>query len=87
MYVLLIEHDGLLKKHKDIWNEVSNIMVKNLNANPSAIKGFWRPKYGNESTDYHNKEIRKVGFYQICLVVTSTEIVLKRDENYYPQMF
>ena len=40
MYVLLIEHDGLLKKHKDIWNEVSNIMIKNLNANPSAIKGF-----------------------------------------------
>ena len=58
MGVFLIEYEGLLKKHKDIWNEVSN-SIKNLNANPSAIKNFWRPKYGDDSTDFQNKEIRK----------------------------
>ena len=36
----LIEGNKLLKKHNDIWNEVSNTIKKNLMINPSTIKKF-----------------------------------------------
>ena len=35
-----IENENLLKKYNDIWNEVSNIIKKNLIPNPCTIKNF-----------------------------------------------
>ena len=43
----------------------------------------------DKATDFLYKEMPKVGFNYICLAVILIliEFVLKKDKNYYPQMF
>ena len=43
--------------------------------------------YVDEAIDFHDKEIYKVGSNYTCLAVMSLGSVLKKDENYYPQIF
>ena len=43
--------------------------------------------YGDEATDFHDKEIPKVGSYRTYLEVINLDSSIKKDENYYPQMF
>ena len=43
--------------------------------------------YGDEVTDFYDKEISKVGSNHTCLAVTTIDSALKGDENYYPQVF
>ena len=43
--------------------------------------------YVNEVTDFCNKETSKVDFNHTCLAVILLDSVLKKDENYYPQVF
>ena len=38
-------------------------------------------------TDFYNKEILKVDSNHTCLAVISLDSALKKDENYYPQVF
>ena len=42
--------------------------------------------YGDEFTDFCDKETPKVGSEHTCLVVISLSSGLKEDENYYPQI-
>ena len=75
---------------KCIWNEAINKIKKNLIENPSTIKKFIKIKiksYGDEATDFHDKEMHKAGSNYTCLAVMLIGFVLKNDENYYPQMF
>ena len=86
----LIEDEELLKKWNSIWKKVSNSMKKNLIANRSTIKNFWKPKkksYDDQAIDFHYKEIPKVGPNYSCLAVILIDFVLEKDENYYPQIF
>ena len=41
---------------------------------------------GDEVTDFYDKTILKVGSNHTCLAVISLDSVLKKDENYYPQV-
>ena len=41
----------------------------------------------NEITDFLDKEIPKVDSNHICLAVINFDSPLKKDENYYPQVF
>ena len=41
----------------------------------------------DEVTDLYNKEIPKVDSNHTCLGVISLDSTLKREENYYPQVF
>ena len=43
--------------------------------------------YGDKATDFHDKEIPKVGSNHTCLAVISLDSALKKRENYYPQVF
>ena len=43
--------------------------------------------YDDEATDFHDKEIPEVGSNDTNLAVILIYFVLKKDENYYPQVF
>ena len=43
--------------------------------------------YGEEATDFHDKEVPKVGSNCNCLAAISLDSALKKDENYYLQVF
>ena len=54
------------------------------------IEKILKPKtrsHGDEVTDFYDKEIPKVDSNHICLTVISLDSVLKKDKNYYPQVF
>ena len=42
---------------------------------------------GKIDTDFHDNEIPKEGSYYICLSGILINFILKRDKNYYSQMF
>ena len=66
------------------------ILKKNLIANLSTIKIFLKTKtkpYGDEATDFHDKEIPRVGFNHTCLGLMNLDSALQNDKNYYPQVF
>ena len=51
---------------------------------------FWKTKagaYRDEATGFDAKKIPKAGSNYICWLVILTDSVLKKDENYYPQVF
>ena len=53
-------------------------------------KNFLKTKikfYGDQVTDFFDKEISKEGTTHTCLAVISLDSSLKKDENYYPQKF
>ena len=90
MGVFLIEDDELVKKYNDIWNKVSNSIKQELDCKPIYTKKFLKAKmkfYGDEATDFHDKEIPKVGSNCTSLAVILIDFVLKKDEKYYLQMF
>ena len=43
--------------------------------------------HGDEVTGFYGKAIPKVYSNHTCLAVISLDSVLKKDENYYPQVF
>ena len=43
--------------------------------------------HGDEVTDFYDKKIPKVDSSHTCLAVISLDSALKKDENYYPQVF
>ena len=43
--------------------------------------------YGDEVTDFYNKEIPKMDSNHTCLAVMSLDSALNKDRNYYPQVF
>ena len=43
--------------------------------------------HGDEVTDFYDKETPKVRSNHTCLAVISLDSVLKKDENYHPQVF
>ena len=43
--------------------------------------------YGDESTDFHDKGILKASPNCTCIAVILIGFVLKRDENYYLQVY
>ena len=44
-------------------------------------------KYDNKFTDFYDKEIAKIDSNHTCLAVIPLDSVLKKDENYYRQVF
>ena len=43
--------------------------------------------HGDEVTDFYNKKIPEVDSNHACLAVIDLDSALKKDDNYYPQMF
>ena len=66
------------------------ILKKNLIANLSTIKKILKTKiksYGDEATDFHDREMTKAGSNHTCLEVTTIDSVYKNHENYYLHVF
>ena len=43
--------------------------------------------YGDEVTDFYDKEIPTMNSNYTCLAVVSLDSTLNKDGNYYPQVF
>ena len=43
--------------------------------------------HGDEVTDFYNKKIPKLDSNHTCLALITMDSALKKDDNYYPQVF
>ena len=85
----LTKDDELLKKYNNVWNKVSDTIKKEFDSESNYNKKILKTEiktYNYKATDFHNKEIPKVGSNYICLALILTDFFLKKDGNYYPQM-
>ena len=90
MDAFFIEDDELLEKYYSIQNKTSNNTKKEFGCEPIYNKKILKVKirsYGNEATDFHNKEIPKVGSNYTCLVLILIDFIFKKDEYYCLQVF
>ena len=86
----LIKDDDLLEKYNTICDKFSADIKKEFNSEPVQNKEFLKTKrqsHGDEVTDFYDREIPKVGSSYTCLPVSSLDSALKKDENYYPEVF
>ena len=86
----LIEDDGLLEKYDTIWDRVSADIKEEFDSEPVYNKVFLKTKiksYDDEATDFYDKKIPNVDSNHTCLAVINLDSALKKDENYYPQVF
>ena len=86
----LIKDDDLLEKYNVIWDSISAGIKEEFDSKPVYNKNFLKTKiksHGDEATDFYDKKIPKVDSNHTCLLVISSDSALKKDENYYPQVF
>ena len=80
----------MLKKYNTIWDKVSGDIKKELDSERVYNKEFLKAKikvYGDDVTDFYDKEIPKIDSNHTCLAVISLGSALQTDDNYYPRMF
>ena len=85
-----IEDDDLLKKYNAIWNKASADIAKEFDSKPVYNKEFLKAKiksHGNEVTDFYDKKVPKEDSNHTCLAVITLDCALKKNGNYYPQVF
>ena len=84
------EDDDLFEKYV-IKDKVRGNIKKEFDSKPvnSKKKKFKtkRKYHGDEASDFYAEKIPKVVSNHTCLVVIRLDSVLKKDENYYPQVF
>ena len=86
----LIEGDDLLKRYNTIWDKVSTDIKKEFDSKLVYNKNYLKTKiksYSDEVTDFNDKKIPKLDSNHTCLTVISLDSALKKDDNYYPQVF
>ena len=79
-----------LEKHNTIWDKVSADNKNGFNNKPLCNKSFLKTKIksnDDDVTDFHHKEIRLVDSNHTCLALISLDAALKKDDNYYLQVF
>ena len=82
--------DDLLGKYNTAWDKVSADIKKDFESEPVYNKIFLKTKrksHSNEVTDFYDKKIPKIDSNHTCLAVTSLDSTLKKDDNYYLQVF
>ena len=65
-------------------------MKKEFDSKPIYNNIFLKTKinfYGDGATNFHDKEITKVGSNYSCLGITLINFFLKKEEKCYPQVF
>ena len=78
------EVDELLKNNLRYWkwrNELSNGIKKEFDGESNCNKKVLKTKikfYSDKGTDFHNKEMPKVGSNYICLAVILIVFILKK---------
>ena len=74
----------------DIWNKVSSSITKELDCESIYNKKFLKTKiksHSDEATNFHTRQLLEADPNYIYWLVISIDSVLKKDENYYPQVF
>ena len=77
-----------MEKYNTLSDKLSADIKKEFAREPVYNKNFLKTKiksYGDEVTDFYNKEIPKVEYNYTCLAVIRLESALKKDKNYYMQ--
>ena len=65
-------------------------MKKPFDSEPAYIKEFLQTKrksHGDKVADFYDENVPMVDSYHTYLVVISLDSALKKDDNYYPQVF
>ena len=86
----LIENDGLLEKYNTISDKVSADIKTEFDSKPVYNKKFSKTKIksrGDEVTDFYDKKIPKIESNHTCLAIISLDSAVKKDDNYYQQVF
>ena len=86
----LIENDGLLEKYDTISDKVSADIKTEFDSKPVYNKKFSKTKIksrGDEVTDFYDKKIPKIESNHTCLAIISLDSAVKKDDNYYQQVF
>ena len=84
----LIEDGNLLEKYNIIWHKVTANIKKEFDSEPVYNKNCLKIKiksYGDEGTDFYDKEIPKMDSNHTFFPVISLDSALKKNENYYRQ--
>ena len=85
-----IKDDDLLEKYNAIWDKASADIKKEFDSEPVYNKRFLKTKikaYGDEITDFFDKDIPKVDYNHTCLAVISLDFALKKDETIIRKYF
>ena len=86
----LIDDDDLLEKYNTIQVNVSADMKKESDSDHVFNTNYLKTKikyHGDEATDLYNKKIPELDSNHACLAVISLDSALKKNDNYYPQLF
>ena len=86
---IFTEDDELLEKYYSIQNKTSNSTKKEFGFKPIYNKKILKAKirsFGNEATDFHDKEMAKVGSNYTCLALILIDFVFKKDKYYCLQV-
>ena len=86
----LIEDDDLWEKYNTVWHKAVLTSKKNFTVSLSIIKVFWKTKiksHGDDVTDFYDKKIPKLDSNHTRLAVITLYSALKKDDNFYPQVF
>ena len=86
----LTEDDDLLEKHNTISDKVSAVIKREFHCDPVYNKELLKTKikyHHDEVTNFYDKKIPKVDSSHSSLAVISLDSALKKDDNYYLQMF
>ena len=66
------------------------ILEKEFGSEPVSNKRFLKTKlksHGDEVADFYDKKIPELDSNHTCLEVISLDSLLKKDDNYYQQVF
>ena len=86
----LIEDDDLFEKYNTVCDKFSVYLKKEFDSEPVYNKNYLKTKaksHCDEVTNFYDKKIPKLDTNHTCLAVISLDSVLKKDDNYYPQVF
>ena len=89
MYFLTEDAD-LLENYNPIWDKVSANIKQEFDSKLVYNKEFLKTKiksHGDKATDIYDKKLPKVDSNYTCLAVISLDAALKKDDNYYLQVF
>ena len=82
----LIQDDELLEKYNTIWADIK----KEFGSEPVYHKNYLKNKiksHGNEVKDFYDKKIPKLDSNHTSLAVIGLDSALKKDDNYYLEVF
>ena len=86
----MIEDDDILKKYNSIRDKVSPDNKKQLDSEPTYSKNYLKTKiksHGDKLEIFTQKKFPKLDSNHTCLAVINLDSSLKKDDNYYLQVF